>query len=117
TPIGPGRRPTVAVISHLRAMAPGREYALLPHRSEGDPLCSRDTGGRGDAQLARLGHTAGMNRQCGSLAPVMIDIRTVIAAVENAREPGGVFLDRRAAMRPPLRDLADEARELMTQYW
>jgi len=73
----------------------------------------RDAGWPGDARLARLGYTAGVISFGGAYSPVAIDKPAVIAQVERAWGPLGDVLDRWAAVRPYMLELADEARELM----
>jgi hypothetical protein len=77
----------------------------------------RDAGWSGDDRLARLGYAAGMIRFGGTWTPLLLDNPAEIAAIERAWGPFGAFIDRWAAVRPYVLDLADEARELMTLLW
>jgi hypothetical protein len=74
----------------------------------------RDAGWRGDARLARLGYAAGVIRYGGTITPTAIDDPAFMTSIERAWGPFGDILDRWAAVRPYMLDLADEARELMS---
>jgi hypothetical protein len=77
----------------------------------------RDAGWSGDARLARLGYAAGIIRYVGTWTPLVMDNPAAIAGAERAWGPFGEFVDRWAAVRPYLLDLADEARLLMAELW
>ena len=78
------------------------------------PLPTGEGEGEGEtSRLARLGYTAGVIRFGGAYSPLAIDNSAVIPQVERSWGPLDDILDRWAAVRPYMLDLADEARVLM----
>jgi hypothetical protein len=76
----------------------------------------REAGWGDDARLARLGYAAGMIRCGGTLTPWAIADPAVVAGWESAWGPFGDIIDRWAALRPYVLDLADEARLLSAEF-